>query len=201
MKLSVKNNILMISKIVLPAFLCVVLIYFFKVYESFKYILLYLNILTFGIVIILFNKEKTKHDFILSFLFSAVLCFLVLFLSMGVSSAIQYFINDIIGFKIKEGVYILAMQTNDLYALIAIGIISPILMFYCYRVLFKIKKTNYFIIVKWVSVFILIVLGLSNVLFEDEKYFMLWQFIMALALQLILYQKELKTLLKLKKID
>lgn len=179
------NNILPLAKIFLPPIICVALIYFFKVYIDLQYIL------TFGLIIVIFNKEKTRHDFILSFLYSVVLCCLVLVLAMSLHSGFAYLIKNILKVDLKDN-FIL----GDLPALIPVSIISPLLMFYSYRLLFKIEKTSYFIKVKWISVFILIMLGLTKVLFEDDKYFMSWQFVMALALQLILYQKEIKNLFR-----
>ncbi len=72
-------------------------------------------------------------------------------------------------------------------------------MFYSYRIVFKIEKTNYFNYIKWVSIIILLILGVTNVIFIMKDFiFFSWQVTMALALQLILYQKELKTLFKAK---
>lgn len=194
MKLSSLNNIWLLCKIVLPSTLYVVLLNLKDNFWGFQFVLI------FGFIIILFNKKKLKNHFIGSLLLSILLSFLVLFLSMGISSAIQYFVADIIGFNIKADTYILAMQANDLYFLVAIGIISPILMFYCYRILFKIKKTNYTIYIKWISIIILLLLGITNVLSsKDNSILISWQIIMALALQLILYQKELKKLFNPKK--
>jgi len=69
-------------------------------------------------------------------------------------------------------------------------------MFYSYRILFRIEKTSYFNYIKCISIFLIIIacFGLiksvsNNV---DIHTFMAWQFVMALALQLILYQNELK---------
>ena len=185
MKISLKKNILVLYKIIIPSIICVALIYFFKVYIDFQFIL------TFGLVIIIFNKEKTKHNFILCLLYSIILCFLVLFLSMGIHSGFTYFIKNLLMIDLKRNPIL-----GDILALIPISIISPILMCYSYSLLFNIEKTKYFFIIKWISVFILIVLGLTKILFEKDRYFMSWQFVMALALQLILYQKELIALFK-----
>ena len=65
-------------------------------------------------------------------------------------------------------------------------------MFYSYKILFKIKNTKQFIYIKWFSIVVLFLFGLTNIFFENE----LWQFIMLLALQLILYEKEVNKLLK-----
>ena len=56
-------------------------------------------------------------------------------------------------------------------------------------------------IIKWSSVFTLIILGLTNLFFKNMYLFILWQFIMALALQLILYQDEVKRLFSSKITD
>ena len=181
MKLSIKNKILLLCKAILPAILCVVLIFFLQVYFDFQYILM------FGVIIVLFNHGKTKHDFILTIFYSIILSFLVLISSMVVGKFL---------YLIKDELLINLFNDNILKRIHVIpkSIISPILMFYAYNLLFNMEKTIYFKIVKWSSVFTLIILGLTNLFFKNMYLFIFWQFIMALALQLILYQDELKNL-------
>lgn len=180
-----KSKLILTGKIILPPALCVVIIYFLKTYIDFQFIV------TFGIIIILFNKNKTKHSFNLSLLYSILLCFLVLVLSMGVGNLI---------YIIKDELFINLLPNDFLKRLHIIpkSIVSPLLMFYSYKLLFKIENTNYFRVIKWTSVLIMIAFGLSNLFFVNENLFVLWQFIMALALQLILYKKEIFELINRK---
>lgn len=179
------NKFLLIGKIILLPILCVLLIYSFKIYIDFQFIV------TFGILIILFNKKKTKHPFNLSFLYSIVLAFLVLILSMGIGNII---------YMIKDELFINLLPNDFLKRLHIIpkSIVSPLLMFYSYKLLFNIENSNYFRVIKWASILILIIFGLTNLFYTNEYLFMAWQFIMALALQLILYEKEIVELINRK---
>ena len=98
-----------------------------------------------------------------------------------------------------DDISIYGYNAKQLLLLIPIAIFSPILMFLSYQVLFKIKKTKYFKTIKWITVITLILFGIVRLNF-DEYFSISWQFIMALALQLILYQEELKALFKSKKV-
>ena len=180
-----KNKLILTSKIILLPIICAVIIYFFKIYIDFQFIV------TFGILIILFNKNKTKHKLNLSFIYSIILSFLVLIISMGVGNII---------YIIKDELFINLLPNDYLkrFHIIPKSIVSPLLMFYSYKLLFKIENTNYFRVIKWTSVFLLIILGFTNLFFVNEYLFILWQFIMALALQLILYEKEIFELINRK---
>ncbi len=180
----------MAGRIILPAILsCLSVLCFFGGYKE------YLIIGTFGIAIILFNYGKTKYNFFLSFLVSIVLSYVVFFLSILISGIIGYLIMGGNPDKKIEG-FVLGADINDLLGLIPVAIISPLLMFYSYRVLFKIIKASYFIFIKWASVVVLILLGIINDFYDNSYGYTLWQVTMVLALQLILYQNELKALFK-----
>tara|TARA_B110001450_G_C17558783_1_gene455834 strand:+ start:682 stop:1041 length:360 start_codon:yes stop_codon:yes gene_type:complete len=101
---------------------------------------------------------------------------------------------------IKDELFINLLPNDYLkrFHIIPKSIVSPLLMFYSYKLLFKIENTNYFRVIKWTSVFLLIILGFTNLFFVNEYLFILWQFIMALALQLILYEKEIFELINRK---
>jgi len=179
------NKFLLLGNIVFLPILCVLLIFFFKTFIDFQFII------TFALLIIVFNKNKIKHRFIWSLLYSIILSFLVLTLSMAVGKVI---------YIIKDELFIDLMSNNFFKWLHIIpkSIVSPLLMFYSYKLLFKIEKVNFFKVVKWSSVFVLILFGLTKAFFKNECLFMSWQFVMALALQLILYQNKLNVFLKSK---
>lgn len=192
MNLSYLNNIWLLIKIALPSILCVLLLDLEDNFWGLQFVVI------FGLIIIPFNIKKLRNHLIGSLLLSIVLSFLVLFLSMGVGSAINYFINDLIGIKAKGDVSILNMQVNDITFFASVGIISPLLMFYGYGFLFKIERTNYFTYIKWISIIILVLLAMTNLLSSKNNSIPIsWQLVMTLALQLILYKDELKSMLKI----
>ncbi len=90
-------------------------------------------------------------------------------------------------------------------------IIAPLLVFYFYKFVFNVPKTRKTIWIIVISICLLLGLKLFIeflakdyiISFQDYKFlgkFEIWQFIMALALQLILYQEELKSFFKSKKV-
>jgi hypothetical protein len=172
---------ILLSKIILLPLVCVAIIYFLEVFIDFQFII------SFALLIIVFNMNKAKNSFILSLFYSIILSFLVLILSMAVGKAF-YFIKDKLLLDIISNDYLKHLH------IISKSIVSPLLMFYSYRILFKIEKTKYFTLVKWSSVCILVVFGFTKLFLKNDYLFMSWQFIMALALQLILYKEELRKL-------
>ena len=80
--------------------------------------------------------------------------------------------------------------------IISVAILSPILMFYSYKLLFQIKNNRYFKVTALISIIILLVLRLTNLMIEEIHLFIYWQTIMFLALQVILYEDELKILFR-----
>ncbi len=81
----------------------------------------YRIILTFGIVIILFNYGKAKYNFILSFLISVVLSYLVFFLSFGIYLGIG-FIMQVLSIEEPIGNF-LGKRAFDIFTLIPIAIV------------------------------------------------------------------------------
>src|SRR5690554_4135422 len=191
---SLLNTILLVGRIILPAILCSLLILIFIGGHK-----EYLVILTFGIFIILFNYGKIKYNFILSFLISILLSYAVFFLSILISGIIKYifFMRGDIDKKV-EG-FILGFDINALLFLIPVAIISPLLMFYSYEIIFKIEKRSCFNKIKWLAILTLIMLHLLQIIFKEDYMYIYWQVVMALALQLILYQEELRKLFSRKK--
>lgn len=185
---SLLNVILLAGRIILPAILsCLLVLCFLGGYKE------YLIIGTFGIAIILFNYGKTKYNYFLSFLISVILSYIVFFLSIVIPGVVGYIVTLGNSDKKIEGV-ILGYDINALLFLIPTAIVSPLIMFYSYRILFKIEKTSYFNYIKLISVLILVLLGMFQDFYNNNYTYIYWQVIMLLALQLILYQKELEVL-------
>ncbi len=173
----------LIIKIGLLPMLCLILIYFSKVYIDFQ------DIITFAVLIIVFNKNKTRKNFTLSLLYSIIFSFLVLILSMGVGKII---------IEIKDEAFVNSVSNTYLkqFHIIPKSIVSPLLMFYVYKLLFDIKTTRYSKVIKWVAIIVLCILGMTGLFLTNLYLFMSWQFVMALSLQLIIYQKEVTMVYK-----
>jgi len=193
MKSSLLKNILLVSRVILPAIICALLILILKQYMEYQFILI------FGIAIILFNYGKTRYNFILSFLLSVILSYGVFFLAILIPGVIGFLAMGG-GLDGKKPEMILGVNMNSFFYITTVAIIAPLFMFYCYRILFKTEKIKYFNLIKWVSVVVLLIFGVTNVYsVMEDSILIYWQVVMALALQLILYQKELKALFKSEK--
>ncbi|VVU99185.1 MULTISPECIES: hypothetical protein [Mesonia] len=186
MKSSLLKSIFLVSRIILPAILCVLLILGLKQYVKYQLILI------FSIIIVFFNYGKTKYNYLLSFLISIISSYLVFFISFGIYLGIGFIFQNIDLEKTGYGII------EKFIFLIMVLVVPPLLMFYCYRIIFNAEKTNYFKYIKWSSIIVLVIYGIIRFFHKDDYLFVVWQFIMVLALQLILYQKELKTLFKSK---
>lgn len=188
------KNIILFIKVITPAFLCVTLISVFEQVEYFKYNSIYFIISSFGVIIILLNLKKTRNNIFLSFIYSIISCFVIFFSSTFIVGTIDYLINYILP--------TFALDNNTLnkkLQLISIAIVSPLMMFYLYKCLFEIETNSFFKKVIIISIIVLVILGLTDILFMDEYLYISWQFVMAIALQLILYQKEIQSLLHFNK--
>ena len=194
MKASVINKFVLISKIILPALVCLTLVLLFQKLEIFKYNSLYFTISSFGVVITLFNLKKIRYSIIINLISSVSLSFIILFLSLFIVGIIVYFIEKLpTGFNLN---YINSMVIKESSNIISIAILSPLLMFYSYKLLFKINTSMYFKITATISILILLTLRLTKSMIEETYLFAFWQTIMVLALQLILYQNEIVELTK-----
>jgi len=186
MSSSLSKKILLVGRIILPAIICVFIIQFCLA----KHIEDYYYLLTFGLIITSFNFRKIKYNPLLSYLLSIFLSVSVYFLSLLIYFGIGFLLQS---FNItpEDNGFV-----ENLLFLFMVFVIPPLLMFFSYTILFKIKKSNHFIYIKWLSVTVLITLGLLQIIYKKSFMFESWQFVMALALQLILYQNELKALFK-----
>jgi len=181
---SFKRNIILLGKLFLPVISCIGLIE-----VTYKHYL-YVSPLSFGFIIILFNYMKIKYEFTISILVSITLSFLSLFLSIAFYSITGYLINQFFAFS-ELDINILGYSIKYLFLLLPIAVISPLLMFKSYHILFKIRNNIYYKNIKLASVILLLIYGLITNKFEKD-YIIFWQFVMALSLQLILYQDEIK---------
>ncbi|WP_452218998.1 hypothetical protein [Lacinutrix undariae] len=178
------NNLSLIFKIILPSLICALLSIIFKLDIGY-------HILFFGIIIVSFNLNKTKYTSLVSLIFSVGLSYLAFFISIGLYFGIGYIIMQFIELDKLEEVSIYRYNLKNLLMLLPFSIFSPILMFLFYKFLFKIKKSSYFKVIICVSIIILIIYSIIKKDFENESSLAFWQFIMVLALQLMIYKNEI----------
>ena len=188
MKLRLKN-ITLVTKLFLPSFLTLFL--FLLVNIDIGY-----HVLFFSLIIVLFNHKRINHSIAMSYFLSVLLSFLSFFISIALYFGIGYIIMLFIDLDKLENIYVFKYNCKELLFMLPVTIISPILMFIGYHILFKIRKTNFSKIIKLTSIILLVLYGLIMQNFNDHYSSITWQFTMTLALQLILYQEELKALIK-----
>ncbi len=176
-------------KIILPAILCVLIIYITKMS-------LWYYPLSFGVIIGLVNWKKHKYNSYIGTLLSVIVSFASFWISFfffGVFSALREFIINNTNYSINESMLVY-------YLIISAFIIAPILVFTLYKFVFKIPKTKFSLYIIISSIILLILDFMFFWNFQETNNFsemlpyVIWQFIMALSLQLILYQEEIKAL-------
>lgn len=185
---SLSNRIIFVSKIILPSIICAFLFRLFKIDIGY-------HVLIFGLIIIQFNYNKIKYNFLVSNILSVLLSYITFFISIALYFSIGYIIMQFIELDELDGIGLCGYNLKELIFLVPVAIISPRLMFISYQILFNIKKTKFSKKIQLMTVLSLVLFGLMNHSFTDDYSSIAWQFIMALALQLILYQKELKILI------
>lgn len=184
------NNILLFIRIILPSLICVLLFYVFKLDIGY-------HILFFGLIIVLFNLNKTKYNYVISFISSVGLSYLAFFVSIGLYFGIGYILMQFIELDNLDEVSVYGYNLKNLLMLLPISIFSPIIMFQFYKLfLFKKNRSNYSKVIVWVTIILLVIYGIIKKDFEDENASAFWQFIMAFAIQLILYENEIIKLIK-----
>ena len=173
-------------KILIPAILCVVILYITKMSISYYP-------LSFGLVIGIVNWKLHKYNPYLGVLLSvlvSMISFWLSFLSMGLFNNLGELITNNTNYVLGDGAKIY-------YLIIAVYIIAPLLVLRFYKFVFNISKTKFNLtVIISVIIILLLIYGIKPNYFIDNypkiSPYIIWQFIMALALQLILYQKELK---------
>ena len=186
-----KNFFRFLNKLLLPSFLCIIAAYFTKEND-------YIFIASFVVIIVVYNLKKSKYNIIKTFLVSFLITFIVVSISI-----ISYLFTGYITDLLTDNEFIKILNFNislvDLTYLIQIALISPILFIFGYKFVFRINFTKDTIFITVSAVVLIFIVGFTPLKYENKYFFdiyLLWQIIMALTLQLVLYQKELKTLFK-----
>lgn len=176
--------------LLLPSFLCIVI--------NFIFVDGLLLVGLFSLIISIFNLNKTKFNFLKSIIFMLIASFVV----FGVAVLNYIFIGFIVENLTALSFFNFSISWIDLNYLLQVAFFSPLFLFYGYKFIFKISFTYFTYFIIFTIILILIILGLAQ-LKHGNKYFFgileFWQIIMAFALQLILYQNELKALFITKK--
>jgi hypothetical protein len=173
-------------KLLLPAILCVLILYITKMS------ILYYP-LSFGLVIGLVNWKLHKYNPYIGVLLSvlvSLISFWLAFFSIGLFSNLGDLITSNTNYVFGDGAKIY-------YLIVAINIIAPILVFTLYKFVFKIYKTKFSLYIIISSIILLVLVFILNInhysIFDFRLLpYTIWQFIMALALQIIITQNTLK---------
>ncbi|MGS2761683.1 hypothetical protein [Sinomicrobium sp. M5D2P9] len=178
-----KNTAILFKVIVAPilCFLCLI----FIINDLFYYPL------SFGLIIGLVNWDIHKFKPIIGVFLSLLISYITFFMayySLVVTQRTFEFLGEDSG-------KILAVITSAF-------IIAPLLVFFAYKFIFHIPKTNFTFLIIISSVVILVLGFLYFMNYLDSlperrdlnkpilNQYSLWQIIMALAIQLIIYQKQ-----------
>lgn len=182
-----RNTIITLGKIVLPIISCFgINLYLHKSYYEL------LTVSIFGILIVIFNYNKTRFKYLISILLAMILSNIVFFLSIALDGAINYVVKGGDLEQSNNGM----SEIFSIILLLITAVISPLLMFICYDIIFKFKKSKFSFYIKWVAIGTLIFKGLIVDYMDDEYGYFSWQFVMLLSLQLILYREELNLIFK-----
>lgn len=204
MKIKEINKILLLVNITVPSILCFLVSYFF----------LYLKILTpspgflvplfFGIILGAFNSKyygykiffyRTLQVILISIGIS-YLCFSFSFMLIPILVQFKDYLFKILSIKFE----LVRGSIYELYEFSSLYIIAPLSILLSYKYIFKFPKRNLTRIISLAFLVFFPVLGyvLKNIISSDTLQMLLWMPLMILPIQLILYQKELKRLFKLK---
>ncbi len=207
LKFEIISNYKVWIKILLPPVFLLLVFYLLTGLNFLKeFGLLYLPI-SFGLIIGISNWRLFK------FKINAYKPFLAIFTSILIS-IISFFLG-VFSFGLysilKNLLKVILEGDNTKFSIIIFSVcfIAPLSLFYLYRLIFIYaqNKTNFYI--KLVAIVLLILYFIIHFIYFNEvnnfklkslfSPYVFWQVIMALALQLILYQKELKELFNPKK--
>jgi len=150
---------------------------------TFSFINFWLLPLIFCFIIISFNLKIFKLNDIINFLIASYLSF---FASILLYSLIGYSL----GLLLESEFHVGKWRIVDISYLIILGIISTILFFYFNSFIFKNLRFKDNLIKIFLSTLIISLGVFLNYTYglDDEYSFMLWQFVVSLVLQLIIYQ-------------
>ena len=179
-------------KILTPATFCFFWNYISDGYNDLEILFLPLP---FSILIVLPNISKKRRNFFLILFLSIILSAVTLYASILIFFALGHTVEQMLNSNnIKDG---LSEFILKLVGMVSYYIIPPAMIFFWYDKLFYIVKNKFTKSVFFFS-FLVFVLAYFTTYNNFSTAIAIWQFIMALALQLILYQEEVKDLFRKK---
>jgi multisubunit Na+/H+ antiporter MnhB subunit len=171
-----------ILKIISPSIICALVILLTELSLDYYPIL-------FGLIIGLVNWDLHKYKPYFGVLLSLLAsfgCFFIAFYS-------SYLVENVVDFIFKDTDYFVGDESRGtLTFIISPFIIAPILVFSAYRYIFnfpKVKQTTWIILI---SIILLVLIACLAFYYGIGRPFVFWQVIMALSIQLILYQHKFK---------
>lgn len=149
-------------------------------------------VLIFAIVIVVFNIQSLKYNFIASIILSIIISYTIFGTSSLISSLIGNLFHNDTKISLLDNAILNSINLNRIFIILSTGVVSPILMLLSYNVLFKFEKDSFYIIIAICSIVLLFIVGLSNIYSTTNNSIpIIWQSVMILALQLILYRDKL----------
>jgi len=178
-----KKNII---KIISPSIICALIILLTELPLEYYPI-------SFGLIIGLTNWNLHKYKPYLGVLLSVLASFVSFFIAFYSS----FLVENLVDFIFKETDYFVGDESRGtLTFIISPFIIAPILVFLVYSYIFnfpKVKRTTMIILI---SIVLLVLNACLAFYYGIGKPYVFWQVIMALAIQLIVYQKTIIKTLK-----
>jgi len=147
--------------------------------------------LSFGLIIGFINWKAHKFKPLLGVLLSVLISYISFFIALFSSFIFGYIREFIMGMTN----FVISDTTIRNFSLIITSFIfAPLLVFFFYKYIFYMPKTKLSLIIKITTVIILVLISCIFINIEQmdiSNSFFLWQIIMALAVQIIIYQKQL----------
>ena len=145
--------------------------------------------LSFGLVVGIVNWDVHRYRPILGVLLSlfvSYVSFFIAYFSLGIFGNIRDSILENTNFVISDD------SMGVLGFVISPFVIAPLLVFFFYRFVFFIPKSKLTLMTIMFTVLLLAIISYSIISYADNsivKPYILWQLVMAIALQLIINQK------------
>lgn len=169
-----------VIKVILAPLLCFISLYFLKI--EFEY-----YPISFALIISIINYKKYRLNPITGTILNIIFSFFIFFGGYALSIFIINIFKNFLGEDLSGFIGIL----------IGANIFAPLIVFIFYKNIFTFPKSKYSNYIIITSIFLLILSFSCVYYFTDNEiftvdFYLLWQIIISLFFQIILYQKELK---------
>lgn len=196
----------LLVNIVLPSVLCFLFSYFFLYLKSIKPSPGFLVPMFFGTILGIFNYKYFKYKIYFNRVLQVILvcicvsyvCFIFSFFVIPIIAQFKDYIfrTFTIEFELITG------SIFELYEFFSMYIIAPLTILLSFKCIFKFPKRYLTKIIFLVFLVFFLVIGylLKFIVSSDTLQMLLWMPLVILPIQLILYQENIKTLLRLKNV-